>query len=236
MRRFFFSISLTLALAFISSHARAAAMVVIDSLNHPLSVGTIIDGKLPLEIGERQRLKLLSADGSAFSLEGPSNEAPDPRELDDDLTFIDSIVRITTTDFENSNRIGAYRKWSDAKDPWPVEFNVEQGGNFCLKWATKPIFIRKRPVFPKPEDATLTNKRTQQSGDLSWSKRQNDTLWPLGLPFHSGDKYLLSYNYKPTEFIFRWIPREISQTAHQAAWMEQNDCFEQARNLLDTLR
>jgi hypothetical protein len=210
-------------------------LVAITSSHPTIEKGAIIKRTQVIELHSGESLKLLSAAGKVFQLQGPYNgviKLDSKSNNDSTLKSVSELLKNTkSTDFT----LAIFRNTSVATpgyrpDIWGVD--IRKSGRYCLR-TDLPIYL----WWPQASSGaliTLADTTNSQSVEMEWPAREKYTKWPEVLPVDDRVIYSVKNNKSPgvSEFVIEPLPTKLKSDMEFVAWMSDHDCRKQAIRLL----
>jgi len=208
----------------------------------PVALGDVVDDAKLIKLDAGTTLTLINANGQKLKLVGPHSgpvggDAPSVAATSGGTArskagydVVKSLAGLFKSQ-RSSKSLGAFRA-ALVKSPGPWMYNVDSGASYCLDAGQKPQFwresARKKAVVMLADGNADTSKR------LIWKKGKSTLSWPNAVPIENGATYKSKVGKKGKEQVFsvHMVPDGLPSLAHQAAWMMENGCGEQARLLI----
>ena len=207
--------------------AIAGQAVVLDTTgNADFSRGEILEANTHVFLPPDSSLRLVSSNGERIDVQGPFQgtvEIPytdtgDGEALISTLSKLALTTTVTTKDIRTSRSFG-----EGAPNPWA--YQLTQGQHYCFQdknalslWRTEKG--NAVPVVFAHRTGTI---------DLTWQSGHAVLPWPLDLPRKDGEIYDLTVaQEQETGLRLIEIPTTLPTRMHQAAWMTERGCPEQA--------
>ncbi len=232
-------------LTVVSVPVMAAQLVVVGvEGNVPVGLGDIVDDVKPMILGEGTALTLINANGQKLKVTGPHKGplggkkavAAEGSAKGAGLNIGYDVVKSLAGLFKSqvdAKSLGAFRA-APAKVPGPWMYNVGSEASYCLGAGEKPKLWRESAR--KKQIVNLTDQTGASKKTLVWKKGISTLSWPSAIPFKSGATYKAKVGKKGKEQAVKVhvVPNDLPTRAHQAAWMMEKGCGEQARLLVVT--
>jgi hypothetical protein len=211
----------------------------------PVGLGDMVDDAKPIKLDEGVALTLINANGQKLKISGPHNgplggtkatTAAAGTAKGAGLNMGYDVVKTLAGLFKSkvdAKSLGAFRA-APAKIPGPWMYNVSSEPNYCLDGSQKPKLWRESAR--KKAIVTLVPEAGGKSKTLVWKKGRSTLSWPSSVPFESGSSYKAKVGKKGKEqtVTVHQVPSDLPTRAHQAAWMVEKGCSDQARLLVVT--
>ena len=226
------SIILTVMLGLYSVITSANELVVIAADHSTFQPGAIIKGDTILNLAQGERLTLVSSAGKTISLQGPYQG---PAQMDQDQVssaVVASLSRLLKSS-NSSTVIAAFRGASGSQSINPFAINVSRSGTYCV---LKPATLRRKKS--KHEDSvSIELLATGQRVTQTWPVGESTLAWPQSLILKDGARYSVKLDsaLNTTEITLQLITADLPTDVHRAAWMGENNCEKQAREILRQL-
>ena len=208
----------------------------------PVGLGDVVDDAKPIKLDAGTALTLINANGQKLKLVGPHSGSVGGNTASATTTSAGTarpkanydVVKSLAGLFKsrrNSKSLGAFRA-ALVKAPGTWMYNVASEADYCLDAGQKPRLWRESAR--KKAVVKLTTEDGSTSKSLVWKKGKSILSWPSAVPFESGSTYKTKVGKKGKEqtFSVHMVPDGLPSRAHQAAWMIENGCGEQARLLI----
>ncbi len=226
--------------------AFAGQLIVIDSTAPELVPGQVVDGSKLLVVAAGTRVTLIAENGQVTTLKGPFTGRPGAGPgVPGGSGLMGSLSRLVGGPSVASGSLAAIRgsRGADPADAWTV--NLVRSVNVCVRAGATPVLRRKKSRMAR----TLTIKALPDGAEKSveWPAGSDRIGWPKGLALTDGGRYLarvssrkslagMSGRTTETTLVVHLVPGALPSDAHRAAWMAENGCIGQARELLAGLR
>ena len=229
--------------------AAATDYVVVKTLDaDTYNLGDIIDGATPLKLGDGSELTLINSSGRKIVVKGPRTQpleqkaaasskdsggepAPSGRPigLKFKVNVVQSLARLFKEQVVDTGSLGGFRSVGAARmrsDPWMVD--VSQGGHFCFS-QDKSVSLW-RPETKTAGSVRLRETASKQEASAAWPSNTSSVEWPVELPVTDGKSYLLQADgvTGTKTLTLHKVPKQLPTRVHQAAWMAEQKCDQQA--------
>lgn len=213
--------------------APAAPLIVIESDVEALQPGDVIDGTATLNLPAESALLLVTPKGEAIKLIGPYKGQPDSSPSRDENLF-EKLRGILRPEGETSFGMAVFRS-VPGKTPSPWAANVTRSGDYCVRIDIPPT-LRRAKSGPKTT-LTLELISTGEKVTQDWPASAATLVWPTELLLKDGESYFtqMGHAISATELTLHLIPAALKTDAHRAAWMGEQGCSRQARQVLRAL-
>ena len=224
---------LILLSAFWFLSALAAPLIVIESDVDSLEPGDVIDGATVLYIPVNSKLILVTPQGGVIKLLGPYEGQPDSSQTTDESLF-ERLRKILRPEGGTSLGLAVFRSVpGKVSAPWAA--NVTRSGNYCVRTDQHASLRRTKSA----QKTTLTIERisTGEKVSRAWAAGEATLPWPTEIPLKDGEGYYaqLGHAIGATELTLHLIPTRLKTDPHRAAWMAENGCMGQARQVLQSM-
>jgi hypothetical protein len=224
----------------VSFPAVSAELLVIESNEPAVAVGTLLPGGATVKVADKRRVVLVDPAGKTVTLNGPFDGAPPQVEAKGDGRLLTALASLVRRKGEETGSVGAVRaidagwrsEWAkDLKDVLTID--PTSGGNACVYDAGKAELVRNplNPVAP----ALVLDSETGETAPLEWKQGLDRLSWPSAVPVADGRSYVFEQPGKPTATILTLRvlrARGGASDIERVAQLAEAGCDEQARLLL----
>lgn len=229
-----------------TSHAAADQFVIIHGKATPaLSAGDVVGTDSQLSIAAGITLTLIDSDGRKIRIAGPFDGSIRDLQLESgagkvedrpsksgaaSLNVVKAIAGLLRqAASESADR--AIPLGRQMSDPWLI--NVSVADHHCVKALQSARFWRSN--FRDSDRFVLETRNLRQRAGIPWPAGTDELDWPLEVEFEDGGSYLMQTSrINPRPFTIHVVPDSLPTRAHQAAWMADRACKEQALLLVLT--
>lgn len=226
--------------------AGAAEVVVVKSLGAPAyRMGDIVDLSKAINIPDGGVVQMIDAAGKKIQIKGPIDkvwntkaDGTPPAAADADahsqsglgvrIDVVKSLANLLKTAVKDTSGVGAFRSLSGDSQPDPWVINVDEQGHYCTR-PGQPVALWRGN---KSGNATLSLAAGDgpNATDVTWPTGESQVAWPLEVAVRDGATYKakLSGWAAPKTFTLHSLPKDLPTRGHQAAWMAENNCVDQA--------
>lgn len=215
-----------------------SGLVVISSNYSQVERGDIIHVGQIIELPANKSLRLISASGNVFDLQGPYEgtiELSSTRGNDSILKSVSRLVKDSkATDYTLATfRGGSIASLENRHDIWGVD--IRKPGNYCVR-PNRPVYLWWPQASPG-EQITLTDQGSSRSIVLEWPYDKKYALWPeeIGINDHSTFTAKSDQIVHFAEFRVLSLPKELTENMEVVAWMSDHQCRNQAVRLLGAI-
>jgi hypothetical protein len=216
--------------------ALAAEFVVGSASPGTYAEGTIIDGGATVSIPPGASVTLIGDTGAVLKLDGPYNgKLPKQQDSGGSGGVVRAIARLIDTSPPEANALLTMRSVAAASPSlWTVDLN--QPGTYCVPPSVQPTLTREDDSGPL--GVVLQEAATGTVSTLDFAAWVKSARWPSTVPLSSGGMYRVeaSGDRAPHEFRLFIIPADLPTEAHRIAWMADQGCTKQARQLLAKIK
>jgi hypothetical protein len=210
-------------------------LVVITSTHSTIEKGAIIKPTQVIKLESGESLKLLSAAGKVYLLQGPYNGIVKPGTKSDNDSTLKSVSELLKNSKSTDFTLAIFRNASAATpeyrpDIWGVD--IRESGKYCLR-PDLPIYLWW-PNATSGALITLTDTTNSRSVEMVWPTRQNHTKWPEVLTVNEMVVYSVENNKSTggSEFEIQLLPANLKSEMEFVARMSDRSCMRQAKRLL----
>lgn len=210
-------------------------LVVITSTHPGIEKGAIIKPTQVIKLDSGESLKLLSAAGKVYLLQGPYNGIVKPGTKSDSDSTLKSVSELLKNTKSTDFTLAIFRNTSVAMpeyrpDIWGVD--IRKSGKYCLR-SDLPVHLWW-PQASSGALVTLTDTINSRSVEIEWPARKKFAQWPELLPVDDQVTYSVKNNQSPTvsKFQIKPMPTKLKSDMEFVAWMSDHDCRKQATRLL----
>lgn len=226
---------LGLGLVFGASSAAANQFVVVASTQAAWKPGQIVPAGATFDVPAGGKLTLLGADGSRVHIRGPYRGAPAVgAAAADGGRMLQQIAQLVSRERTDNGTLGATRTTTLAQpsDRDPLSIDVTRSGTQCVAAGKPPALWRI--AHASAATGTVVRVGTDQQGAIRWGSGDRVTAWPQAVAVLAGARYVIRLRDRPqpTEVELKLLPDNLPSVGHQALWMNDQGCAEQARLLL----
>ena len=231
----------------VTSGAAADQFVIIQGEAAPaFSAGDIVGEDNRLSVADGITLTLIDGDGRKIRIVGPfagsiselNLASGDGKDKDQpsksETTPSSDIVQVISGLLQQAARDTAKRAvplGRQMSDPWLI--NVSVADHHCVKKLRNARFWRSN--FRDSDRFVLETRNLRQRAGIAWPAGTDELEWPLEVELEDGGAYLMrTSRIDPRPFIIHLVPESLPTRAHQAAWMADRACKEQALLLVLT--
>lgn len=223
-----------LALAFASTGAMAAKMIVIDARAGSLKPGMSVESTSALTLKEGERVTLIAPDGKTVALRGPFSGPPatragaaaNPRQ---------ALAALVSTRNSRASSIGAVRAGAGAvklDDPWLID--ISRPGPRCLREGMAPIWWRPDATASQPFVVFPIDRSWR--ADFIWAPGQKQLQAPRLQKLEGQTMFIVRSDGQELAVGLNIIPKDIDDDLILASWMLEKGCIPQADALLARLQ
>jgi hypothetical protein len=232
MKRVALWVSIFTLLSFGSARAE---LLVLKSNDPNLKAGqTISDNKI-INLAAEATVVLISRDGRSIKLKGPYSGLPGgaAKKGKDGTKLISKLAALVRG--RKSIVLGASRSMR-GPPPIPWMIDVSSNADQCVLDGSSPLLWRRTATIR--EKLILIGSKAGQRRIIDWPKGENKISWPRAMPVEDGSEVtaILDITNKAVRFKVHVIPNNLPSLAHNAAYMADRNCKDQALRLLDWLK
>ncbi|WP_046020361.1 hypothetical protein [Magnetospira sp. QH-2] len=222
-----------------STSATAGQLVVIESSLPALAPGQMIDAATAVTVPDGGKLVLISDQGTTLTLTGPFSGKPGGKMKDikgGDGKLLTSLSKLVSGKQADMAALGTFRSGPSNLFPPLWSVNVQRSGRHCLP-PSEPAKLWR----PKSDGAANLRVKPLPLGDalrVTWPAGDQQMDWPeTVLPSKDGSRYLVRLEDRPSaaRVEFKRLPGDLPSRIHQAAWMADHGCGNQALTLLSSI-
>jgi hypothetical protein len=229
---------LALGLVFGAGAAAANQFVVVASTEAAWKPGQIVPAGTTFDLPAGAKVTLVGADGSRVNIRGPYRGAPAMiTGAAGSGQMLQQLAQLVSRDRTETSALGATRAGADliqvpGRDPLSID--VTRPGTQCIASGKRPVLWRA--ASSRPATGTVVRAGTDQQGQIQWATGNHSTDWPQAVAAIGGARYVIRLRDRPqpTEIELKLVPTNLPSVGHQALWMNDQGCAEQARLLLQT--
>ena len=201
------------------------------------SAGDVLDGAKKVLLPKDTRLTLIDGRGRKIEVRGPFEGLVDDiaatlakgqctASVEMDLGLVKTLAKVFEGLLPRALRSGTLT------DPWAIDVSRYEHGCYRTK---QPLALWRR-VTAKADVLYL---KSQERGDplaVEWPVRQGRVDWPPEVPLEDGGTVVawLRSNKMQRSMTLHRVPDDLPTRIHQAAWMAEQACEDQARLLVLT--
>ena len=218
--------------------AAGNGLVVISSNHAAIERGDIIAVGQVIELPAGKSLRLISAAGNVFDVQGPYQGVIEIERDGADETVLKSVSRLVkdskATDFTLATFRGrTLASLAERHDIWGID--IRKSGNFCLR-ASSPVYLWW-PQASRYEQVTLTNLDSAQEVQVKWPSGKKRAPWPEAMALDLSSVYSAKSDQtlSPNEIKLIRLPADIDDSMAVVAWMSDHNCRNQAVRLLGAI-
>lgn len=229
---------LAFGLLFGAGAAAANQFVVVASTEAAWKPGQIVPAGTMFDLPAGAKVTLVGADGSRVQIRGPYRGAPAAiTGAAGGGQMLQQLAQLVSRERTESSALGATRTGGDLIQPPgrdPLAIDVTRPGTQCVAAGKSPVLWRI--ASSRPASGTLVRSGTDQQGAIRWETGNHSTPWPQSVAAIGGARYVIRLRDRPqpTEIELKLVPGNLPSVGHQALWMNDQGCAEQARLLLQT--
>jgi hypothetical protein len=215
MRRHLLSVIAIVAFIGVSA-AEASQLVVVESTVAGISSGQILDGAKPLDIAAGKSVTVITESGQVKKLAGPFSGAPAGKAGGGGPDIVASLSRL----IEGKSGGGV----------WDID--AFRSGTHCIVAGSEARLWRaKAKKKAKLQIKTLPYGKKVAS---NWAAGADVLAWPAAVEIKDGAEYLMrrAKGLTASRVTLRLIPGDTPSDVHRVAWMADNGCVRQAKELL----
>jgi hypothetical protein len=216
-----------------AGEAAAGQLVVVESTVAGIASGQILDGAKPLDIAAGKSLTVITESGQVKTLTGPFSGLPEGTSAAaGGPDIVASLSRLIEGKSGGGATLGAMRgsKRSDPPGVWDID--AFRSGTHCIVAGREARLWRA-----KSKKAMTLQIKTLPYGKkvaADWAAGTEVLAWPAAVDVKDGAEYLMrrAKGMTATRVTLRLVPEELPSDAHRVAWMADNGCVRQAKELL----
>ncbi len=247
--RRFTGILAALAIVVLAWPAMALDYVVVKAAgNTNYKPGDVLAETTEITIAEKQSMTLIDALGRKLLLKGPlsgdlaqlsasqNNGEAAKVELGSGRSsnIIGALSNLLKTETVNSVSVGAFRNLAagdPSTDPWAID--VTQADDHCVQEGRSATFWRADAG--KVDQLILEASNGSEKANISWPASYEEVEWPLEVALNDGAAYKMGMaDGQVRDLKVHMVPDNLPTRAHQAAWMAERNCAQQALLLVLT--
>jgi hypothetical protein len=232
MRRFLLSVLAIVGLVIVD-RAEAGQLVVVESTVAGISSGQILDGGKPLDIAAGKSLTVITESGQIKKLAGPYSGAPAGKVGGGGgPDIVASLSRLIEGKAGGGATLAVFRGGKRSEPPSVWDIDAFRSATHCIVAGSKTRLWRA-----KSKKKAKLNIKTLPYGEIAgidWAAGTDVLAWPAGIEIKDGAKYLMrrAKGLTASRVTLRLIPADLPSEAHRVAWMADNGCVRQAKELL----
>jgi len=231
------AVLLACGLVFGAGAAAANQFVVVASTEAAWKPGQIVPAGTTFDLPAGAKVTLVGADGSRLHIRGPYRGAPAAiTGAAGGSQMLQQLAQLVSRERTDTGTLGATRTADLAQVPGrdPLTIDVTRPGTQCVAAGKLPVLWRF--ASSQPASGTLVRAGTDQQGAIRWASGSHSTEWPEAVAAIGGARYVIRLRDRPqpTEIELKLVPPNLPSVGHQALWMKDQGCAEQARLLLQT--
>ncbi len=214
--------------------ARAEDYVVMESTSPRYADGTLLTlaDRVKLKAGEN--LLLLNSAGGLRKIAGPFDGflKPGKKTADGMTEVLSRIVRLRKAE---SRSIGAMRGyWRDHLPPKEI-IDIENNPVRCIS-GKRALAIELRLAGP-PQLAQFWREGRADRVHLRWPAANVPIRWPAAVEIENGGRFFVLPSKAQAAYVFTIsiLPATFPSRAHEAMWLWQHGCRDNARSVVDLI-
>lgn len=232
MRRLLLSVLAIVGLSTVNA-AEAGQLVVVASTVAGISSGQIIDGAKSLDIGAGKSVTVITESGRVKKLDGPFSGAPAGKAAaGGGPDIVASLSRLIEGKAGGGATLGVMRSTKRSEPPGVWDVDAFRSGTHCIV-AGSPVRLWRGKA---KKIATLQVKTLPYGEKVEsvWAAGTDVLAWPAAVEIKDAGEYLLrrAKGLTASRITLRLIPADLPSDVHRVAWMADNGCVRQAKELL----
>jgi hypothetical protein len=231
MRRHLLSVIAIVAFIGVSA-AEASQLVVVESTVAGISSGQILDGAKPLDIAAGKSVTVITESGQVKKLAGPFSGAPAGKAGGGGPDIVASLSRLIEGKSGGGATLGVMRSGKRSPPPGVWDIDAFRSGTHCIVAGSEARLWRaKAKKKAKLQIKTLPYGKKVAS---NWAAGADVLAWPAAVEIKDGAEYLMrrAKGLTASRVTLRLIPGDTPSDVHRVAWMADNGCVRQAKELL----
>ncbi len=223
------------------AHAAGNIFLIIETSTSAYEVGGVLKGEDTVTLSKGEKVTVISDSGQKVEIDGPIQNTV--AILEDRLTkaapakpVLRSNIIASISGLFKGNRGSALTRSFGSGGPMPTPWHLDitRTGKTCFR---KDDVARLWRPGPTPADTiNIVNAATGETADLSIASGERILDWPLQVRLEDGVTYTVTRRSNNATISANIIlmSEDFPTRMHEAAWMTDNGCDPQARQLIVT--